>query len=116
MAKADWTPRIILRQQIVDRAPERWAKAYAGHGDTDKTAKTLALAKLVAPIQAADVDRIIGNTSWTDCPCDLCKKTSEVLIRVGDEPDYEARWLDICPACIAHLSAVVAALRSPVAA
>lgn len=41
MTKTDWTPRIILRQQIVDRAPERWAKAYAGYGDTDKTATTL---------------------------------------------------------------------------
>lgn len=112
MAKVDWAPRVILRQTIVNRAPERWATAYAGYTD-DKKAITEALSKLTPPIQADAVDRIIGNKSWTECLCDLCRTNSEVLLRVGSDPDYESRWLDICLPCVERLSSVAASIRSP---
>lgn len=101
MDKSSWAPRIILRQHAVDRVPERWARQYSRpNEDASKRAITAALANLTAPIDRDEVDRIIGNKSWTECRCDLCGENREALIRVGDEPDYETRWLDICPLCI----------------
>jgi hypothetical protein len=49
-----------------------------------------------------DVAAVIGNNSWTSNTCDVCgKENCEVLVRLGDEPDYDGRWVDVCPDCIA---------------
>lgn len=48
-----------------------------------------------------EVDDIIGNESWTrGDTCNECKRPSDILIQVGEEPDYESRTASICPECL----------------
>lgn len=47
-----------------------------------------------------EVDRIIGNTSWTECRCDECNKAFEQVVQVGDEPDYESSTAKMCKGCL----------------
>lgn len=46
------------------------------------------------------VAAIIGNRSWANMSCDECGTQRDTLIRFGEEPDYEARWQDICADCL----------------
>jgi len=41
-----------------------------------------------------------GGDNWGINECDECGKDADVLMRFGDEPDYEARWQDLCAACL----------------
>jgi len=43
---------------------------------------------------------IIGNCGWTKNACDVCDRQFSALIRIGDEPDYDARWQDLCVDCL----------------
>ena len=36
----------------------------------------------------------------TENLCNECEADCEVLMRFGDEPDYEARWQDLCAGCL----------------
>lgn len=95
---------IIKRSDIVARVPERWAKQYKGYVDNgdrwDKGPTTKALLDLKPGFSAEEVDTIIGNDSWTKNCCDECGKDCDVLLRMGQEPDYDARWLDLCERCL----------------
>jgi hypothetical protein len=46
------------------------------------------------------VAEIIGNDSWAEMSCDECGVERNTLIRFGDDPDYEARWQDLCSDCL----------------
>jgi DNA-directed RNA polymerase subunit RPC12/RpoP len=48
----------------------------------------------------ADVDAIIGNEYWTSMKCDECGQEVDVLIRVGQEPDYGSHTAYLCMPCI----------------
>jgi hypothetical protein len=101
---------IRRREAHHELAAERFKGLYEARYGAGKRAITAALANLTAPIDRDEVDRIIGNKSWTECCCDLCGENRETLIRVGDEADYEARWLDICPLCVSKLNDFAARL------
>lgn len=95
-------PRIIRRDDIVARVPDRWARQYAPRGkwSPDKDQITDALASLKGTsFTAEQVDSIIGNNSWTKNCCDGCDKDLPLLVRIGDDSDYETRYLDLCLVC-----------------
>lgn len=48
-----------------------------------------------------DVERIIGNRTWTAVgECDECKRLTTALVELGDEPDYESSTAQICQECL----------------
>jgi hypothetical protein len=49
----------------------------------------------------ADVAAAIGNDSWTSNRCDECGRDNEVVVTVGEPPDYESRTASLCPECLA---------------
>lgn len=103
--------KLILKSDIVAGVPKRWADQYEGYenrweGSRDKQKVTEALAALPPGFTAEQVNRIIGNDSWTENKCDECDADAPVLVRIGDDPDYDARWLDLCPDCIAHAASL----------
>lgn len=97
--------RLIRKSDVVAGAPTRWAEQYRGYGD--KSGKTAALLALQPGFTAEQVNDIIGNDTWTECRCDECREDAPVLVQVGDEPDYEARWVDLCPDCISKALAAL---------
>lgn len=97
---------LILKADIVADAPDAWARQYED-GDKQKRFITGRLAALkFHDFTAKDVDDIIGNTSWTRCECDVCGEDRPALVRVGDAPDCDARWVDICHECISKAAAM----------
>ncbi len=49
-----------------------------------------------------DVDKAIGVDGWVDTKCDACDENKDTLVRLGEVPDYESRFIDICPECLAQ--------------
>lgn len=48
-----------------------------------------------------DVNRIIGNDSWTTPPrCDDCGKSPTKVVRLGQEPDIGSNTAHICRSCL----------------
>jgi hypothetical protein len=93
--------KLITRQILADEAPARFAAVYSNYQYTrhDKTiAQLLALSK---PIDADEVDRIIGNRTWTEVPkCHECGTEGHVaVVQVGEEPDYESHTACLCMTC-----------------
>lgn len=97
--------KLIYKRDHLDRIPQRWRSQY-GHGyyanDEDKQKIQRGLDALPqGKFTADEADQIIGNKSWSKFECDICGHDKDVLLRMGDEPDYEARWLDCCRECLA---------------
>lgn len=53
----------------------------------------------------ADVAAIIGNRGWVEESCDGCGTYDAPLVHVGETPDYEARYLFLCEACVRKVAA-----------
>ena len=49
---------------------------------------------------ADEVNIIIGNESWTRLSCDECGSNVDVILTVGQEPDYESRTASLCKSCV----------------
>jgi hypothetical protein len=91
---------ILTRQEQADDAPRRWKEQYGcGRWGQDKVEIRELLNALPKPVDPNEVDRIIGNTSWTYLACSECRKDAEEVVRVGHEPDYESCTAYLCKAC-----------------
>ncbi|MBB03976.1 MAG: hypothetical protein CML03_00380 [Pseudooceanicola sp.] len=94
--------KIISKVEICAAVPHRWAdqyKNYGPHHEKQKIGQRL-LALKPEERTAEIIDAIIGNGSWTTNTCDSCGKDCETLVRIGEEPDYDARWQDLCRECL----------------
>lgn len=58
----------------------------------------------------ADVEKYV-NAGWVEESCDLCDRNISEWLEVGEEPDYEARWVTMCFDCVSTLSAIATEAR-----
>lgn len=98
---------LITRQMLADSAPSRFLSQYgnrtdANHQGVKFSVISLALDFLPTPIDPNEVDRIIGNTSWTSVPnCDECgAQELSAVIAIGQESDYDSNTAYICHTCL----------------
>ena len=50
---------------------------------------------------AKDITKIMGNDSWADpTQCDECGEEKEMVVQLGEEPDYESATAIICYDCL----------------
>lgn len=114
--------RPVFRREVVRGAKARWLEQYKAYDDKQKIgvpgrSKSVGdtrreLAKLDAETASAEqIEAAIDATGWTDLDCELCGKPQEVVLRIGQEPDYEARWVDLCPECLASAGAALATAK-----
>lgn len=100
---------IINRRDIILNVRDKWLGQYkhykddyhVGWGDqmpAGEIRKRLAALDLET-CSPTDVDKALQSKNWASNECDLCGEDKEQLIRIGEEPDYEARWVDICSEC-----------------
>lgn len=88
---------ITIRTQIREVA-KRWKLQY---GRTRTDIANLLEALDVETATAEDVERIIGNGSWVHpIPCDECREKHEIVVQLGEEPDYESSTVNICQECL----------------
>ena len=110
--------RIKSRSFLAAHAAEAWHRQYAAaidgpraHYDDAKRAATYdALRELGVGPNPDDVDRIIGNKSWTDNRCDECQAQADT-VQVGQPPDYESRTAYLCEPCVRRALAEFEAVR-----
>lgn len=108
---------VTTKREVIRGVPDQWRAQYAGWpADSEKAAITLALDALDAETcSAEDVELIIGNSSWTSLTCTCCGASADVLIHIGDEPDYDAIYQDLCRACVIKAASMLMEV-SPVGA
>jgi len=81
----------------------RWGGTI--YGSADETYAKIRECKTVADLYA------LGLKNWVSERCALCGSEPDAWLEVGDEPDYEARWLTICLPCAEHLGAIATEAR-----
>jgi len=100
--------KIITKQHKIDNITKSWYKQYKRYMTPggDKLEIYEKLLKLDQPTEAEIID-IIGNKSWTENYCDECGEDWEILIQIGQEPDYESRTAKICQSCLRKASDII---------
>lgn len=98
--------RRITRQGMANDAARRWHEQYHKNGDVpgDKGEIYRALVALGPTPNPDNVDRVIGNGSWTSTRiCGECRRegetpqlTTDDRFEVGEEPDYESSTAYLC--------------------
>lgn len=96
--------KIITKQGLASGAAERWKGHYQSqiwfNESSDKREIHKALVALGENPLPCDVDKVIGNNSWTYLSCDECSKEVEVVVQLGEEPNYESATAQICFPCL----------------
>lgn len=97
--------RLITRYTLAQTVPERWARVYGRETAImfQKEVEIIAvLNALPRPIDPDEVDRIIGNTSWSEVPiCDECRTPGlSAVMEMGEEPDYDSSTACLCLDCL----------------
>lgn len=46
-----------------------------------------------------DIANIIGDRGWVTESCDECGIECQEWLHLGQEPDYDARWYELCRDC-----------------
>lgn len=92
----------ITRRTLAAEAAKHWRKQYGDNAGPDKTAIQRALERLGENPAPDDVDKAIGNQSWTRVPnCDGCdKENPRSVVRVGQKSDYESNTAFLCAQCL----------------
>lgn len=92
---------IIRRADICANVPKRFAEQY-GDGRYGNHAAKIGPLNALKPEELTPerINAIIGNDSWTNNTCDVCGHNFDVLVRIGQEPDYDTRWSDVCRGCL----------------
>lgn len=107
--------KVITRESLARSAAERWARQY--RMDREATSEHdlrtheigYRLRGLGPNPEPDDVDRVIGNGSWTRPPsCNECGTDAQgLVVRVGEEPDYESSTAHLCLRCVGKLLLLV---------
>lgn len=98
-------PRLLTSRGLIRAVAERWREQYCRTGTwyaEDKRTTYEGLSALDLDTASRDeVNRIIGNGSWTSIRCNGCNQAVETAVEVGDPPDYESATVTLCVDCVA---------------
>jgi len=92
--------RKITVKDLCANIAEHWTEH---HGKPKPDAKPGIYEKLLSLNRSGTVkqiNKIIGNGSWTSLRCDECNKHVELVIEVGEEMGYESNTAHLCKECI----------------
>ena len=96
--------KLITRNGRAIQAAGRWKVSYFKNGEwrygEGKKDIYLRLEALGSNPTPEEVNKAIGNSSWTNVRCDECNKYVEEVVQVGEEPDYESATANICKPCL----------------
>jgi hypothetical protein len=106
--------KLLTAKSQAAEAAERWKKNYFNQrtglwsSTISGPAKVVydALIALGPHPEPADVNRVIGNDSWTDNRCNECGLSGRSVVQLGDEPDYDSSTVWVCEECLAAAAAV----------
>jgi len=87
--------KLFTKQEKIKNIVKRWKYQYP----KDKKDITEKLIQ-ANPTTEDEIAKIIGNRTWTTNRCDECGEDKDVLIQLGQEPDYESSTACICLNCL----------------
>jgi hypothetical protein len=103
-------PILISRQTLASTAAERWYYQYSSKrwGRDTKTQSTLVQLRALGPTPSPeDVDRIVGNSSWTSERCNACGDNDGPWVQVGEEEEaYQPGTAVLCKPCAVEAASV----------
>jgi hypothetical protein len=97
--------KLITQQTRADEAAKRWKEQYFSRKHEMEKDKEIIYKNLLALGENPDpdmVNKVIGNSSWTNTPdCSECGLDDNTpRIQAGEEPDYESQTAYLCEECI----------------
>lgn len=108
--------RIIDPKALAATAAERWKYGYCtgrARGDWYSEDKRKIHEKLLAlgsSPDPKDIDRIIGNRSWTREICNEVDCNEDACIEIGQPPDYDSMTAKLCRSCLRKAAALAGLL------
>ena len=92
--------KVITKRTLIREIAKKWnAQFFYGPLEGDTTGDKLS-ALDVETASVEDIVQIIGTTVWTDLSCSECGKSVDLVIQVGEEPDWETQTAYLCEACV----------------
>lgn len=89
---------LITRDSRAAGAAEAWANQYP----REKRDIFKALVALGAKPKPEDVNKVIGNDSWTRVACDECGEEVYAVVQIGQEPGYDSATAEVCLSCLVN--------------
>ena len=94
---------------------EAWREQYRDYRAGDVAGKAAIGAALAAldpeKATAADVERIVGNTSWTALTCDACQVDVPAAVEIIEDSEYEGPHALLCSRCLRAALSLIAPKR-----
>ena len=92
---------IIRRSDIVAKAVDRFEEQYGGGLYPHHKAKIPELRALPKDGRYSEnIDKIIGNDSWTKIECDECGERKEILVTIGVDREWDCAAASVCEECV----------------
>lgn len=94
---------LITKQHLANIAKDRWRAQYYESGGWytygDKELKYNTLVALGDNPSPDDVNKVIGNNSWTNVICSECKESVDSVVELG-EVGYDTEYVYACKDCL----------------
>ena len=96
---------LITKQDLAKTAKDRWKAQYYENGEWytyrgDKREITYNnLVALGGNPSSDDVNKVIGNNSWTNITCSECKESVDAAVELG-ETGYDTEYVYACKECL----------------
>lgn len=116
--------KVIHVRDVIKEAPKFWLKQYkhCNGGDTLTWNDSKTYGQVRADIGRLDLDKCsvedinqaLGTSGWASLKCDECGERVDKLLRIGEEPTYEARWRDVCESCLAKAADILKSTKAKI--
>lgn len=113
--------KLIHKRMLIANVAANWKNQYCARnplvlknggwmqGGLDYEGIYNRLVALPSKATEEQVTAIIGNGGWTRNVCDQCKRDVEIVVEVGQEPDYESATARLCAQCLQDALALISA-------
>jgi len=92
---------IVSRKLLASRVAGRWRQQYEKTSHwSEKENIYRQLLLLGTDPEPDEVDKVIGNGSWTRTTCNECNEDQQMTVMVGQRPDYDSATAWICVSCL----------------
>ena len=94
---------LVTRQSLANGVLGRWRSQYppgyeSKFNNLDPTGIEDDLSRLGSSPDPDNVDKVIGNGSWTRVTCDICEEAVDAAIVLG--PDFSETSVQVCESCL----------------
>ena len=104
----------ITRAEVVASVPRAWERQYSDLKGPQWSSHQAIMQQLLAlpeGFTAEEVNRIIGNESWTSLRCEECGNEVEAVFCFGDTEYASSPSVNVCEVCIRKAGVAVRAAK-----